>query len=80
MDIPQPVTGTVNEVDTGLECLVLLLHFHGVAADAAQIRHRFGSVPIDTNAMLRCARVQAQGPRRDCGLATAFKVVAACYC
>jgi ATP-binding cassette, subfamily B, bacterial HlyB/CyaB len=45
-----------DEVDTGLECLALLLHFHGIAADAAQIRHRFGSAPIDATAMLRCAR------------------------
>jgi subfamily B ATP-binding cassette protein HlyB/CyaB len=42
--------------DTGLESLTLLLHFHGVAADAAQISHRFGGVPIGISEMLRCAR------------------------
>jgi ATP-binding cassette, subfamily B, bacterial HlyB/CyaB len=47
---------TTTEVDTGLESLTLLLHFHGVAADAAQIRHRFGSSLIGITEMLRCAR------------------------
>lgn len=46
----------IAEADTGLESLTLLLHFHGVPADAAQIRHRFGSAPVGVNEMLRCAR------------------------
>src|SRR5215472_6038947 len=44
------------EIDTGLECLALLLHFHGVAADVAQIRHRFASARVGMTEMLRCAR------------------------
>ena len=45
-----------TEIDSGLESLTLLLHFHGIAADSAQIRHRFGSTRLDTTDMLRCAR------------------------
>jgi len=44
------------EIDTGLESLMLLLHFHGVAADVAQIRHRFASARVGMTEMLRCAR------------------------
>ena len=43
-------------VDTGLESLSLLLRFHGVAADAAQISHRFGGAPIGVTEMLRSAK------------------------
>ena len=43
-------------VDTGLESLSLLMRFHGVAADAAQISHRFGGAPIGVTEMLRCAK------------------------
>ena len=35
-----------NEVDPGLEALVTLLHFQGVAADRGQIRHRLGTNKI----------------------------------
>src|SRR5215470_6285414 len=43
--------------DTGLAGLVMLLRFHGVAADPAQIRHRFaGGGPIGIAEMLRCAK------------------------
>ena len=54
MEVLKPVTA--SEVDTGLESLTLLVHFHGIAADAAQIRHRFGSTPVGITEMLRCAR------------------------
>ncbi|MBV8696498.1 MAG: type I secretion system permease/ATPase, partial [Bradyrhizobium sp.] len=47
---------TPAELDSGLESLTLLLHFHGIAADAAQIRHRFGSARLGMTDMLRCAR------------------------
>src|SRR5690349_12516354 len=43
-------------VHGGLKSLALLLRFNGVAADEAQIAHRFGNVPIGINEMLRCAR------------------------
>src|SRR6478752_8907664 len=42
--------------DPGLEALVTLLHFQGVAADAGQIRHRLGTDKIGAPEMLRCAR------------------------
>ncbi len=42
--------------DTGLASLALLLRFHGIAVDSAQVRHRFGSVAIGISEMLRCAK------------------------
>src|SRR6476646_3896453 len=45
-----------NEVDSGLEALVTLLHFQGVAADREQIRHRLGTNKIGASEILRCAR------------------------
>ena len=49
-----PDGGSVG--DSGLAALVLLLRFHGVAADPAQIRHRCGGGAIGVVEMLRCAR------------------------
>ena len=40
---------------SGLTALVLLLRFHGIGADAEQIRHRFGA-DIGVPEMLRCAK------------------------
>ena len=45
-----------NEVDSGLEALVTLLHFQGVAADREQIRHRLGTNKIGASEILRCAK------------------------
>src|SRR5262249_33555106 len=42
--------------DSGLGCLTLLLRFHRIAADPAQISHRFGGAPIGIAEMLRCAK------------------------
>jgi subfamily B ATP-binding cassette protein HlyB/CyaB len=42
--------------DPGLEALVMLLHFQGVAADREQIRHRLGTTQIGAPEMLRCAK------------------------
>jgi subfamily B ATP-binding cassette protein HlyB/CyaB len=42
--------------DTGLECLTLLLRFHQVAIDPAQIAHEFPGSTIGVSEMLRCAR------------------------
>ncbi|HEY3677177.1 MAG TPA: type I secretion system permease/ATPase [Bradyrhizobium sp.] len=42
--------------DPGLIVLVMLLRFHGIGADPAQIHHQFGSVPIGASEMLRCAK------------------------
>jgi subfamily B ATP-binding cassette protein HlyB/CyaB len=54
--------------DTGLECLGLLLRFHGVPADTAQIKHRFGGAAIGVTEMLRCAKefkLKARAVRTD---------------
>ena len=51
--------GSCNAADeasaSGLSCLALLLRFHGIAVDPAQVAHRFGSA-IGVTEMLRCAR------------------------
>jgi subfamily B ATP-binding cassette protein HlyB/CyaB len=47
---------TPHSTDPGLAVLVMLMRFHGVAAEPDQIAHRFGRVPIGVNEMLRCAR------------------------
>src|SRR5262245_32935564 len=45
-----------RSADSGLEALVTLLHFQGVAADRGQIRHRLGTDKIGAPEMLRCAK------------------------
>src|SRR6478735_11466228 len=50
------VIDSARLADPGLEALVTLLHFQGVAADAGQIRHRLGTDKIGAPEMLRCAR------------------------
>src|SRR3984957_13884139 len=42
--------------DPGLTALVMLLRFHGVGADPAQIRHQSGTDTIGTAEMVRCAK------------------------
>src|SRR5262249_27842363 len=42
--------------DPGLAALVMLLRFHGIGADPAQICHRFGTGPIGIPEILLCAR------------------------
>ena len=49
-------TGSTRRVDSGLEALVTLLHFQGVAADREQIRHRLGTNKIGASEILRCAK------------------------
>src|SRR5215470_16450512 len=54
--------------DSGLEALVMLLRLQGVAADAAQIRHRLGTDKIGAPEMLRCAKdlgLKARACRTD---------------
>jgi ABC-type bacteriocin/lantibiotic exporter with double-glycine peptidase domain len=53
-EIDEPGTSTGS--DPGLATLVMCLRFQGVAADPAQIGHRFGGVPIGVTEMLRCAK------------------------
>ena len=43
-------------VDPGLRALVMLLRFHGVAADPAQIRHQLGMAPAGLAEMVRIAK------------------------
>lgn len=42
--------------ETGIDAFVLILRFHEVAADPAQIRHRFAGVAFATPEILLCAR------------------------
>ena len=42
--------------ESGLGALVLLLGFHGIGADAAQIKHRLGVARVGVVDMLRCAK------------------------
>jgi subfamily B ATP-binding cassette protein HlyB/CyaB len=42
--------------DSGVEALVLLLRFHQIAADPAQIRHQFANATFGVPEILRCAR------------------------
>src|SRR6202166_2030346 len=42
--------------DPGLVALVMLLRFHGVGADPAQIRHQCGTAAIGVADMVRCAK------------------------
>jgi subfamily B ATP-binding cassette protein HlyB/CyaB len=75
--------GAGQNVDTGLGCLALLLRFHGVAADPAQISHRFGGTAIGVAEMLRCARdfkLKARSVTSDWGRLSklALPVIAEC--
>lgn len=45
-----------NEIDTGLQTLALMLRFHGVPVDTAQIEHQFAGVRVRIPEMLRCAK------------------------
>ena len=45
-----------NDTSSGLDALVALLHFQGVAADREQIRHRLGTNKIGASEILRCAK------------------------
>jgi subfamily B ATP-binding cassette protein HlyB/CyaB len=47
---------SARSADPGLEALVTLLHFQGVAADRDQIRHRLGTDNIGAPEILRCAK------------------------
>jgi subfamily B ATP-binding cassette protein HlyB/CyaB len=42
--------------DTGLQCLAMLLRFHQVSVDPAQIAHQFSGASIGVPEMLRCAK------------------------
>jgi ATP-binding cassette, subfamily B, bacterial HlyB/CyaB len=48
--------GSLQAPDTGVASLVLVLRFHGLAADAGQIRHRFAGASLGVSEILRCAK------------------------
>ena len=53
---------------TGLDALVVLLHFHGIAADRDQLLHRIGKQTIGAPEILRCAKdlgLKARSTRTD---------------
>ncbi|GMO16291.1 type I secretion system permease/ATPase [Bradyrhizobium sp. TM233] len=53
------VAGAILEAvrqDTGLQCLALLLRFHHIAVDPAQIAHQFAGSSVGVQEMLRCAK------------------------
>jgi ATP-binding cassette, subfamily B, bacterial HlyB/CyaB len=43
-------------IDTGLQTLLLMASLHGVAADAAQLQHQYGSEPFSTQTILLAAK------------------------
>ncbi len=47
---------SIPKIDSGLASLILLLRFHGLAANPDQIQHRFSGAPIGIPEMLRCAQ------------------------
>src|SRR5438132_1032264 len=52
--------------DPGLAALVMLLRFHGIGANAEQIRHQLGMVRVGVPEMLRCAKdvgLKARAPK-----------------
>ena len=48
--------GGQNVPETGIDALVLMLRFHELAADPAQIRHRYANAPFGVPEILRCAK------------------------
>jgi subfamily B ATP-binding cassette protein HlyB/CyaB len=45
-----------RQIDEGLLALTLLLRFHGIAVDPAQVEHQFGGARVSISEMIRCAR------------------------
>jgi len=61
-------SNSATPADPGLESLVTLLQFQGVAADREQIKHRLGTTKIGAPEMLRCAKdlgLKARAYRSD---------------
>ena len=52
-----------SETDTGLLSLLMIAGYHGVPADAKQLRHEFGSVPFATQTILLAAKALGLGAR-----------------
>src|SRR4051812_18917034 len=49
-------TKSVAQASSGLDALVTLLQFQGVAADRGQLAHRLGTASLGAADILRCAR------------------------
>jgi ATP-binding cassette, subfamily B, bacterial HlyB/CyaB len=69
--------------ETGVDALVLLLRFHELAVDPAQIRHRYANAPFGVSEILRCAKelkLKARGVVADWGrlAKTALPALAEC--
>jgi hypothetical protein len=67
----------VGQRDSGLDCLTLLLRFHQIAIDPAQIAHQFAGERIGTAQMLRCAtqlKVKARA------ISETWAVSRSCHC
>ena len=57
-------------IDTGLQCLLLMSRLHGVAADAAQLEHRFGRESFNGQTILLAAKhlgLKARRVQQDIG-------------
>src|SRR5471030_2268263 len=52
----QPKIDQPGSVDTGLAVFLMLLRFHGIGADAEQIRHRFAKGAVGVPEILRCPK------------------------
>jgi subfamily B ATP-binding cassette protein HlyB/CyaB len=50
------VASPPQQDDSGLAALVMMVQYQGIAADAAQIRHRLGAHALGVPDMLRCAK------------------------
>ncbi|WP_321797694.1 hypothetical protein [Caballeronia sp. J97] len=56
----------LNDVDAGLAALVVIARFHGIAADAVQLKHvvAAGTEWLSENDLVRSARHWPQGEDR----------------
>jgi subfamily B ATP-binding cassette protein HlyB/CyaB len=55
-ELPKGSATALAADESALAALVMLLRFHGIGAEAAQIRHRLGAPRIGVTEMLRCAK------------------------
>src|SRR6267142_7113272 len=56
MNPGNPTAAARPTAETNLDALVLLLRFHEIAVDPAQIRHQFGTGAFGVAEVLRCAK------------------------
>jgi subfamily B ATP-binding cassette protein HlyB/CyaB len=66
--VSAPLPFDTTPSDSGLACLIQLFRFHGLAGDAAQMRHDFGltaATPLDLVRIARRQGLKARAVRRD---------------